>query len=698
MVKSKTFELKDLGLKATIGKFAKQADGSVWLENSGTVVLTTAVMAPSRDFPGFLPLSVDYRESFSAVGKIPGGYLKREGRYSDREVLTARLVDRALRPLFPAKFFDQIQILTTVYSIDKDNKHSPYALSLVAASLALTISDIPFLEPVGGVEICRIGGKWQVSPSWTESEKADAKIFVAGTLEGVCMLEGSMDNIPEEELLNAIFEAQEIVKIQIKWQLDIKKEIGKEKAKIEDSFDWDLWTNRAENFFTTEILRSVCKEDKTERSEALISITNKFFEQYKQEIESHLDKDIAFKKIGYLFDDTFKSKVNDLIFVDKLRVDGRRFDEVRNLFMEVGLLPFIHGSALFQRGGTQALVSATLGSGQDVQRVESFMDGDIEKSFILHYNFPPFSVGEVKPMRGAGRREIGHGHLAQSAVESQLPNKEDFPYTIRLISDILESNGSSSMASVCGATLALLDAGVPMKNMISGVAMGLLKNSKNEFQAITDISGFEDAFGWMDFKVAGSDKGVTAIQLDIKNKGGLPRDVFAQALTQAKQGRITILDAMNNVISKPKELSKFVPKIVSFNINKDKIGAVIGGGGKIIREIIEKTGTTIDIEDDGFVKIFGTADSKLDEAVRWVKVLAGQLNEGMIFNGIVRRLTEFGIFVELVPGMDGLLHISNIPKDKQKDLEKDYKSGDILKVEVAAYDATTGRIKLKLVK
>jgi polyribonucleotide nucleotidyltransferase len=694
VVNSKKFELKEQGIEVEIGKYASQADGAVWLKKGGTVILTTAVTSPARDFPGFLPLSVDYREYFSAVGKIPGGYLKREGRYSDREVLTSRLVDRAIRPLFPENFFEQVQILATVYSTDKIN--SPYALSLVAASLALTISKIPFLGPVGAIEICRIDGEWKISPNWDEAKKADAKVLVAGTMEGVCMLEGAMDNIPDDELLDAIFKAHEAVKLQIKWQEEVRDAVGQKKENVEDTFDWSMWEDRATKFLSEDKIRTAYKSCKQERGNAISELMENFTTEFNSDIEGQKDESVIHKKVIYAFDKIFKSKVNDLNFEDKKRIDGRAFDEIRDLSIEVGLLPFVHGSALFKRGQTQALVTTTLGSGQDEQRIEDLMDGDTKRSFLLHYNFPPFSVGEVKPMRGAGRREIGHGHLAASALRSQLPTTEDFPYTIRLISDILESNGSSSMATVCGSTMALMDAGVPIKNMVSGVAMGLLKNSKGEYQAITDLTGFEDAFGWMDFKIAGTDNGTTAIQLDIKNKGGLPRDIFAQALAQASVGKAHLLKAMKDVLSKPKpELSTLVPKIVSFNIDTDKIGAVIGGGGKIIREIIDTTGTTIDIEDDGFVKIFGTPESKLDDAVMWVKVLAGQLKPGMVFDGEIKRLAEFGMFVGLVPGVDGLLHISNIPRDKQQDMEKDYKVGDIIKVEVAAYEPETGRIKLK---
>lgn len=693
---SKKFELKEQGLEVEIGKYAAQADGAVYLKKGGTIVLTTAVSSPAKEFPGFFPLSVEYREYFSAVGKIPGGYLKREGKYSDKEVLTARLIDRALRPLFPDKFFDQVQVLATVYSADK--KNPPYANALVAASLALTISKIPFLGPVGAVEICRVDGKWKVSPEWEESQKADSKILVAGTMEGICMLEGSMDNISEKDLLDAIFDAHEYIKQQIKWQEEIRDAVGKKKEEPVDSFDWSLWEDRANKFFADEKIRSVYKADKKERSDSLAALTDQFIEEYRADIINKDDESTLLKKVTYAFDQAFKTKVNDLNFEEGKRVDGRGFEDVRDLSIEVDLLPFVHGSALFKRGQTQALVTTTLGSGQDEQRVEDLMAGDTERSFILHYNFPPFSVGEVKPMRGPGRREVGHGHLAASALKSQLPTKEEFPYTIRVISDILESNGSSSMATVCGATMALMDAGVPIKNMVTGVAMGLLKGPKGQFQAITDLTGFEDAFGWMDFKVVGTDKGITAIQLDIKNKGGLPKDVFAQALEQANRGRAFIADAMKKVMSKPKsELSDLVPKIVSFNIDTDKIGAVIGGGGKIIREIIDTTGTTIDIEDSGLVKIFGGPDANLDKAIRWVKTLAGQIEKGMQFDGEIKRVADFGLFIELVPGLDGLLHISNIPKDKQTNLEKFYKPGEKVKVEVAAYEPETGRIKLKFV-
>ena len=689
----KKFTLPEFGYEVQIGKFAAQADGAVWLQRGGTVVLSTACQAPQRDFPGFLPLSVDYRESFSAAGKIPGGYFKREGKYSDKEVLTSRLIDRALRPLFPDHFFNQIQVLTTVYSVDRD--HSPNTMSLLSSSLALCLSQIPFFGPVGVVEIVRVDGNWIFNPSYPEMQASPVRLVIAGTVDGICMLEGSADGIVEHELLELLKQAHVKIKTQISWQEEICREMGIQKTPFQDAtFDWATWGKRATEFYTNDKLTSVCVADKKTRSEVESKFATDFLALYQAEIA-----EITFgkEKALYALDHTFKALFTDFTMKRGKRVDGRDFNTVRNVSVETALLPFVHGSALFQRGETQALVSTTLGGGQDEQRIEDLMAGDTTRRFLLHYNFPPFSVGEVKPMRGPGRREVGHGALAASAVASVLPTKEQFPYTIRVIADILESSGSSSMATVCGTIMSLMDAGVPIQQMVSGVAMGLFKSTDGKFQVITDLSGFEDEFGWMDFKVAGTDAGITAIQMDIKNKGGLPWEVFEAALEQAKHGRAEIMAKMRTVLSKPKaELSSLVPKIISFKINTNKIGAVIGTGGKIIREIIEKTGTTIDIADDGTVNIFGHPGELLDMAVNWVKTLAGNIEEGAVYIGKVRRHAEFGMFVELVPGQDGLLHISAIPKAEQRDLETHYPLNSDLPVEVVAYDATTGRIRLKI--
>ncbi len=579
------FNLKDFDYEVEIGKFATQADGAVWFKQGGTVVLATVVSAPSSEFPGFLPLTIEYREQFAAAGKIPGGYFKREGKSTDKEVLTGRLIDRSLRPLFPENYFNQIQIIVTVYSVDKE--HQPSTMALCAASLALSVSKIPFLGPVGAVDIARVDGKLILNPLYSESLQSDIRITVAGTKEGINMVEGGTNEISEQEMVDMFFKAHALIKDQIAWQEKIQQEVGIPKEAIVDTINWNEWNNKFNSFLTEERVRSTFIADKVIRNQALDTIRDEFKKEHQQQIEEQKIND---KILEYLLDDVLKKKINDLIFKLQKRIDGRTFDQVRYVSTEVGLLPFTHGSALFNRGRTQALVSVTLGGGQDEQKVEDLMGNTVEKSFMLHYNFPPFSVGEVRPMRGPGRREIGHGHLAASAVEPMLPKKDAFPYTIRIVADMLESDGSTSMATVCGSTMSLMNAGVPIKKMVSGIAMGLLQSNQGDFQPISDICGIEDAFGLMDFKVAGTEDGITAIQMDIKYKGGLPREVFQKALEQAKKGRLHILNEMKKVMSKPNPtLSELVPHIISFKVPTDKIGAIIGTGGKTIRSIIDKT-------------------------------------------------------------------------------------------------------------
>ena len=616
----KKFYLPEFGYEVVLGKFADQANGAAWFSQGGTVVLSTAVSAPSKDFPGFFPLTVDYRELFAAAGKIPGGYYKREGKSSDKEVLTGRLIDRAIRPLFPSNYFDQVQVLSTVYSVDKE--HTPYVISLLAASIALCTSDIPLLEPVGAIEICRIDGEWITSPTFSQSQKADVSITVAGTEDGICMVEGSANEISETEFLDAIFIAHDKIKQQVVWQKNIVRELNVEKQTIVDKFDWQAWTDRARAILSDEEIKNFCnKSNKSERNAVTAELKSKFFKAYDKEFT---ELAISSTYLEYVFDSAMKETLTNYILKTGKRVDQRNFDQVRNVTTEVGLLPFNHGSALFHRGGTQALVSVTLGGGQDEQRVEDLMGEGLDKTFMLHYNFPAFSVGEVKPNRGPSRRDVGHGHLAASAIKQVLPDKEVFPYTIRIVSDILSSDGSSSMATVCGSTMGLMQAGVPIRKMVSGVAMGLLMGKDNSFQVLTDISGIEDAFGMMDFKVAGTADGITAIQMDIKHKGGLERKVFEQALAQAKDGRLFILGKMREVMTEPnKELSELVPQVFTLKVPTDKIGAIIGSQGKIIKDIIEKTGTTIDIEDDGSVKIYGHPGPKTEQAISWVKILGG---------------------------------------------------------------------------
>lgn len=688
----KKFYLPEFGYEVTLGKFAGQADGAAWFQQGGTVVLSTVVTAASKDFPGFLPLTIDYRELFSAAGKIPGGYIKREGKFSDREVLTSRLIDRSVRPLFPANFFDQIQILSTVYSVDKI--HATAIPALLACSIALTISKIPFMGPIGAVEIVRVNGEWMFNPTYPESLLSDVRIVVAGTEEGVNMVEGSAMEITETEFVDVLFKAHELIKKQVAWQNEIQQALAVEKTPIVDKFDWTQWGDRAKDYLTDEATAPVFTTDKVVRGEAIAALKNGFFELYEKEAE---ELKISKTYLEYTFDDALKQKLTDQICITGRRVDLRGFENVRPINVEVGLLPFNHGSALFTRGRTQALVSVTLGGGDDVQRMEGLMDEVEDGSFMLHYNFPPFSVGEVRGMRAPGRREIGHGSLAMSAIKPVLPTKEDFPYTIRIVADMLESDGSTSMATVCGSTMALMDAGVPVKHMVSGVAMGLLSH-EGRFQVLTDIAGIEDAFGLMDFKVAGTENGITAIQMDIKYKGGLPREVFEMALAQANRGRMHILGEMRKVMTTPNsKLSELVPQVVTFKVSSDKIGAIIGSGGKTIRDIIDKTATKIDIESDGTVKIYGQPGPKLDQAISWVKTLGGAIEKGTIYQGRIKKFAEFGMFVEIAPGTDGLVHISAIPKDKQADFAKYFDPNKPLTVEVADYDPSNGRIRLKLV-
>lgn len=689
----KKFRLEENGIEVVLGKFANQADGAAWVQQGGTVVLAAVVSAPPKDFPGFLPLTVDYREIFAAAGKIPGGYFKREGKFTDKEVLTGRLIDRAIRPLFPENFFNQVQILSTVYSVDKENM--PHGLALLATSIALSTSSIPFLGPVGVAEVARVEGKWIINPTYGQTLLSDVKLIVAGTEEGICMVEGSSHEITESEFVDVLFMAFDALKKQVMWQKNIAQEYQVKKEEIVDQFDWNFWTKQAHSFLTTEVVEPYFNNDKLVRGKLLAELQEAFLAANAEEVEK---SGVSQTFLKYVFDEVWQEKITELCFIRGQRFDLRNFDTVRPISIEVGLLPRNHGSSLFTRGRTQALASVTLGGGSEQFKFEGLMDEVPDTNFMLHYNFPPFAVGEVRPMRAPGRREVGHGHLAQSALKQVLPDKEKFPYLMRIVADILESDGSSSMATICSGTMALMDAGVPIRKMVSGVAMGLLRNKDNAFHVLTDISGSEDTFGLMDFKVAGTDEGIVAIQMDIKHKGGLKREVFDMALAQARKGRIHILDEMRKVLSSPRpELSDLVPRVVSFKVPKDKIGAIIGTGGKTIREIIERTTTTIDIEDDGLVKIFGQPGPKLDQAVNWVKLLGGQVEKGSRYEGKIRRIADFGLIVEIVPGLDGLVHISTIPRAVQEKTLHEARLDDVVNVEIVDYDPETGRIRLKLV-
>jgi polyribonucleotide nucleotidyltransferase len=687
---SKKFTLKQLGLTAEIGKVARQADGSVWLQHGDNIVLATAVATKDeKDFIGFFPLTVEYREKTSAAGRIPGGYIKREGRLSDKEVLSSRLIDRPIRPLFPKYYFNEVQLISSVYSYD--GKFPSDILALIASSLALTISDIPFLGPIGGVKLSRINGSWKCNVSREEAETSDVELIIAGTKDGICMVEGNGDDLSEKDLIEALFHAHDEIKSQIIWQEDIAKELGLKKAETPGIDYWNEWEEKVRSHFKQESCEALFVSSKSERKEILKNLQQDTLHFFENEIDSGV---ISKSQVMYLFDTLLKEYLPNIVAKKNKRIDGRGFDTVRSIEASVSLLPSVHGSAVFRRGETQALASLTLGTAQDAQRVEG-LEGESARTFMLHYNFPPFSTGEVKPIRGVGRREIGHGYLAERSFSYVLPSQEEFPYTIRSLVDVLESNGSSSMATVCATTLALMDAGVPIKGMISGIAMGLMKSSDGDVRILTDILGTEDAFGLMDFKVTGTEKGIMAVQMDIKAKAGLTKELLKDALEQARVARLHILDEMKKVLSSPrKELSSLAPRVSSFRIDTEKIGAGIGPSGKTIKEIIAETGTQIDISDDGMVRIYSPEGESARKAEAWIKTLVGEIEVGTTFEGKVRRVAEFGIFVELVPGKDGLIHISTIAREKQKTLPKNYKIGDLLKVKVIAVEAETGRIRL----
>jgi polyribonucleotide nucleotidyltransferase len=687
----KIFSFPEQGISIEIGKYAKQADGSVWIKAGNNIVLATAVASKQmREFPGFFPLTVEYRERTSAAGRIPGGYIKREGKLSDLEVLTSRLIDRPLRPLFPSNYFNEVQILATVYS--SDGKFPTSILGLLGSSLALTLSPIPFLGPVGAVQVGRLEGKWIFNPTFEELSKSDTDITIAGTKAGICMVEGHCNNASEKELADLFFSAHEIIKKQVDWQLEIQKELGIQKAEIIDDIDWAHWKKRVTEVLPNDFLEQIFAATKVERSEGVDAIKQSIIEKFANEIKA---EEVSESTIGYIFDSLIKEKLPDYIIKKQQRVDGRRFDEVRKISVEVGPLPCAHGSAVFQRGETQALASLTLGTGQDAQRVETLLGGEKERSFMLHYNFPPFATGEVKPIRGASRRDIGHGYLAESSFLNVLPPQSEFPYVIRSVVDILESNGSSSMATVCATALALMDAGVPIKSIVGGIAMGLMRDSEGNLHVLTDILGMEDGYGLMDFKVVGTEAGILAFQLDIKDKIGLPQELFIAALEQARKARLFIISEMKKVLAVPRpQIAETAPRVFMLKVPTDKIGMIIGPSGKNIREIVAKTGTQIDIEDDGTIKIYAKNKEAALEAENWIRTISGDIEIGSVYNGTIRRIADFGLIVELVAGKEGMVHISTIARTKQRDLDKLYKVGDKLVVKVMALDRETGRIRL----
>ncbi|MBD3231078.1 polyribonucleotide nucleotidyltransferase [Candidatus Dependentiae bacterium] len=687
----KIFKLPELNLAVEIGKYAGQANGAAWISCGNNIVLSTAVATKEpKDFMGFFPLSVEYRERPFAAGKFPGGYIKREGRLSDNEILVSRMIDRPIRPLFPNYYFNEVQLLSSVYSAD--GKYPVDILALLGTSIALTISDIPFLGPLGAVKADKKNGEWKFNSEYQNDIKLDSSIVIAGTKDGICMVEGHCAELSEEEFINLLFDAHEEIKKQVDWQLEIQKNLNIKKAEVVTTINWDFWKDRVKQALPVDFEKGLFATTKEERSLEMQKLRTDLLNKLAPEIE---EGEINESYINFLFDSLLKEVLPDRVIKEGKRIDGRKLNEIRPLSMDVKILPCTHGSAVFKRGETQALSSITLGTIQDAQKVEFLIGESTEKRFMLHYNMPPFSTGEVKPMRSVGRREIGHGYLAENSFNNVLPSKDEFPYTIRSVVDILESNGSSSMATVCSTTLSLMDAGVPIKNMISGIAMGLFKDSSGDYHILSDILGAEDAFGLMDFKITGTQKGIMSMQMDIKARAGLTKEILSKALEQAKDARLHILNEMKKVLSAPrKELSELAPRVHTFKIDPEKIGIIIGPSGRTIKEIIAQTDTEIDIEDDGNVMIYAKSAENFQSAIKTIKVLAGQIEVGDTFVGTIKKIADFGIFVEIAPGKDGLIHISKIDREIQKKLDEVCKINEEIKVKVQGYDEETGRISL----
>jgi polyribonucleotide nucleotidyltransferase len=674
---------KTLSLEA--GTLAKQAGGSVVVRLGDTMVLVTATMAKSaREGIDFFPLTVDYREKAYAAGKVPGGYFKREARPADRETLNCRLIDRPLRPLFPDGFRNETQVVCFVISHDQVN--NPDVIALTGASTALMISDIPFNTPVAGARIGRKNGEFILNPSNKELEDSELNLVMAGTQDGIVMVEAGANELSEEIMMDGLEFGHEQIKKMIDLQLELKAKISKEKITVvAEEFDAEL-VSKADEKFRAPLAEALKIHSKHERQDTIDKLTDDIITELNPDEDGDLKGTLK-----TILHDVEKDVVRKQILNEKVRIDGRGLSDIRPISCQVGYVARAHGSGIFTRGETQALVVSTLGTGQDEQRIET-LEGTVNKSFMLHYNFPAFCTGEVKFIGSPGRREIGHGMLAERALVPILPTKESFPYTIRIVSEVLESNGSSSMASVCGGSLALMDAGVPIKAPVAGIAMGLIKDG-DQVAVLSDILGSEDHLGDMDFKVTGTEEGITALQMDIKIKG-LDKSIMESAMKQAKEGRLHILGEMQKSLSTPRDnLSKFAPRILTMQISTDKIKDVIGPGGKVIRSIIEKTGVAIDINDSGIVSIASSNEEDANEAVNMIEGLVQEVEVGKIYLGKVKKIMDFGAFVEIFPGTDGLVHISQICDRRINKVDDEIQEGDEITVKVLDVDRN-GRVKL----
>ena len=677
------------------GKLAKQADGSVVVKMGDTMLLGTVVAAKdAKEGTDFMPLQVEYKEKFASCGRFPGGFMKREGKASDAEVLVARLIDRALRPLFPADYHAEVFVTVNLISADKDIQ--PDALAGLAASAALAVSDIPFGGPISEVRVARIGGEFVINPNFSQMDDVDLDIMVGGTIDNILMVEGEMKEVSEEVMLNAIKFAHEEIKKQCAVQIELSKELGKDvkRTYCHETNDEELRQTVIKELYDKAYAIATSGTTKHERTDAFDALEAEFASRYSE--EELVEKAPLIHK--YYHDDVVKKAMRNMILDEGKRLDGRRTDEIRPIWCEVGYLPGAHGSAIFTRGETQSLTTVTLGTKLDEKMIDEVLVQGSEK-FVLHYNFPPFSTGEARPARGVSRREIGHGHLAWRALKPMIPTGEEMPYALRVVSDILESNGSSSMATVCAGTLALMDAGVKIKKPVSGIAMGLISDSATgRWAVLSDILGDEDHLGDMDFKVTGTRDGITATQMDIK-VDGLSYEVLAKALEQARVGRMYILGKLTECIAEPRaDYRPFVPRIVQITIPKDFIGAVIGPGGKVIQDIQKTTNTTITITENdeaGVVDIFGVDKAALDGALERIKAIVAVPEVGEVYDGKIKSIVSFGAFVEILPGKEALLHISEIDYKRFETMEETgLHEGDMIKVKLIGVDAKTNKYKL----
>ena len=676
-------------LQVEIGQLAKQANGAVLVRYGDTVVLTAAVGTKQAKDTDFFPLTVNYEEKMYAAGKIPGGFIKREGRPSEHATLTARLIDRPIRPMFAEGFRNEVQITNTVMSVDPDCP--PEMAAMFGSSLALCISDIPFDGPIAGVDVGRVNGEYVINPTTEQKENSDIELSVAGTATAINMVESSAKEVNEEDMLGALLFGHEEIKKLVAFQEEIVREVGKEKMEVTLlSFDADIEA-QVKDLFSQAMIHAIQTEEKLAREANIEKVKETAIEHFEAVLEENDEKAGLLKQVSQLVDNLEKDEVRRLITEEKVRPDGRKIDEIRPLSSEIDLLPRVHGSGLFTRGQTQALTSATLAPLGEYQVIDG-LGIEEGKRFIHHYNFPQFSVGSVGRAGSPGRREIGHGALGERALKQVIPSPEDFPYTIRLVSEVLESNGSSSQASICAGTLALMAAGVPIKAPVAGIAMGLISDGTN-YTVLTDIQGLEDHLGDMDFKVAGTKDGITALQMDIKIQG-ITEQILREALTQAKKARFEILEELTSTISEPrKELSPYAPKIEMISIHPDKIKVVIGRGGETINAIIDETGVKIDIDQEGHVSIASTDAAMIQRAKEIIEDLTREIEVGQVYEGTVRRIEKFGAFVEIAKGKDGLVHISELAHERVGKVEDVLSLGDKVTVKVIEIDGQ-GRINL----